>query len=320
MKKVDILLATYKPNIDYFIKLLISLNNQTYSNINIVVRDDSVFKDQYKLVVELLQTYVTKIKYTVYKNDYNIGSNLTFEHLTKDSTGDYIAYCDQDDIWDYQKIEKLVQNIEIENNVLSYSDLSIIDKNDKLLANSFKDIHYRLNHLKGSQLFKYFLRRNCVTGCTMLIKSSVARNAIPFSKYYVHDHWLALFASSVGQIGYIPEPLVLYRLHGDNQIGAKMLVEVNNKNDYYDKKLLYEKKRLLDLLKNNRFDDKYDSVILNVLEWTEERIEFFENKTFLNLLRMIKKIPKDYQLILFEILLNYLNIRQSEYLLKFIKK
>jgi cellulose synthase/poly-beta-1,6-N-acetylglucosamine synthase-like glycosyltransferase len=45
MKKVDILLATYKPNIDYFIKLLISLNNQTYSNINIVVRDDSVFKD-----------------------------------------------------------------------------------------------------------------------------------------------------------------------------------------------------------------------------------------------------------------------------------
>lgn len=320
MKRVDIILATYRPSVDYFIKLLISLNNQTYSNINIVVRDDSAFKDQYKLVVELLQTYVTKIKYTVYKNDYNIGSNLTFEQLTKDSTGDYIAYCDQDDIWDYQKIEKLVQNIEIENNVLSYSDLSIIDKNDKLLANSFKDIHCRLNHLKGSQLFKYFLRRNCVTGCTMLIKSSVAKNAIPFSKYYVHDHWLALFASSVGQIGYIPEPLVLYRLHGDNQIGAKMLVEVKNKSDYYDKKLLYEKKRLLDLLKNDRFDDKYNIIIIKVLEWTEERIDFFENISFLNLMQMIKKIPGDYQLILFEILLNCLNLRQSEYLLKFIKK
>ena len=65
----------------------------------------------------------------------------------------------------------------------------------------------------------------------------------------------------------------------------------------------------------NRWKNYHDR-----LEWTEERIEFFENKTFLNLLRMIKKIPKDYQLILFEILLNYLNIRQSEYLLKFIKK
>ena len=319
MKSVDILLATYKPNISYFSKLLTSLNCQSYPKINLIVRDDSANDKDYLKITALLSEIITNFNCRVFRNEINMGSNDTFEKLTEDSDADYIAYCDQDDIWEKDKIEKLVANIEKERAVLCYSDLSIIDCNDKLTAKSFKDIHKRLKHFEGDNLFDYFLRRNSVTGCTMLINSSIAKKAIPFSNYYVHDHWLTLYSSSVGRISYVPQSLVRYRLHEGNQIGSKMLIGIESKSDYYQKKLLIEKKKFLDLLETNRFSDKYNFIILDLLKWTEERIDFFENKTLTNTLLMFKKIPDDYQLILFEMLLSVLPNKQSKFLLKSIK-
>lgn len=307
MKSIDIVMATYKPNEVYFKKLLKSLNEQTYPNIKLIVRDDSASKLEYEKIKKLIFENISNFKYEIYRNSKNVGSNKTFEKLTLDASAEYIAYCDQDDIWECDKLTKLVEVIEKESAVLCYSDLSIINENDDVIANSFRNIHKRLKHKKGEGLFEFFLRRNSVTGCSMLIKSAVAKEAIPFcSMYYVHDHWLALYASSIGKISIVSEPLIRYRIHDGNQIGASMLSGIRNKNDYYRKKLLYERNRLNYLLTYYKFSNEYNKIISNTLHWTEERISFFDKRNFTNTLLMIRKIKDDYQLIFFEIVINYL--------------
>lgn len=321
MKNVDIVLATYRPNTTYLEKLLISLNNQAYPNINLIVRDDSGDIKEYDKVKTLISKNITAFDYKIYQNDKNLGSNRTFEELTKDSNADYIAYCDQDDIWEKEKIIRLVEEMERKNAILSYSDLSIIDEKDNLIADSFKDIHKRLKHVEGDNLFKYFLRRNSITGCTMLIKSEIAKEAIPFcSDFYVHDHWLALFASSIGNIAYVPEPLIRYRIHKGNQIGASMLSGIETRDDYYRKKLLKEREKFNYLLLNYKFNQANKKSIKNIIQWTEERIDFFEKKNLSNSLSMIRKIKDDYQLILLEIALNYLPHEVNKKIINKVKK
>jgi glycosyltransferase involved in cell wall biosynthesis len=307
MKSVDIVLATYKPNKTYFEKLLKSLNAQTYPKINLIVRDDSDDNEEFDKIKTLIIENITSFSYKIFKNDKNLGSNKTFEKLTKDASAEYIAYCDQDDIWEKEKITKLVDVMERTNAVLSYSDLSIMDENDVIVAKSFKDVHKRLRHLQGDDLFYFFLRQNSVTGCTMLIKSKIAKEAMPFCiDYYVHDHWLALFASSVGRISYVAEPLIRYRIHGGNQIGISMLNGIESRDDYYRKKLLNEREKFIYLLANYNFNNDCVEAIKSILNWTEERISFFEKKNVVNTISMIKKIKDDYQLILFEMAINYL--------------
>ncbi|SDY98474.1 glycosyltransferase [Tindallia californiensis] len=321
MKKVDILLATYNPNDQYFIQLLKSLDEQSYPNLFLIIRDDSSNSDTFHSISKLVKTHITSFDYRITANQNNLGSNKTFEKLTLDSRGDYVAYCDQDDIWEKDKLTKLVELIEKnKDTVLCYSDLSVIDKDGVQLAESFKAINRRVNHLYGNQLFKYFLRRNCITGCTMLIKSEIAKNAIPFcSQYYIHDHWLALFASSRGRISYLPDPLVQYRLHEKNQIGLSLLNNIDDKDDYYKKKLLTERSKYQWLLEYYKTNPICVHSVQQVLKWTEDRIRFFENKSFRTTFLMISRIKVDPQLILLELFINLLPLSFSRIIIKTIK-
>lgn len=66
--------------------------------------------------------------------DKNLGYIKVFEKLVsnvKDSK--YIAFCDQDDIWESNKIEKMVEALECSNSNLAICDRMIIDENDNIV-------------------------------------------------------------------------------------------------------------------------------------------------------------------------------------------
>ena len=321
-QSVDIVLATYKPNVVYFKKLLESIDKQTYKNIQLIVRDDSADCHQYEIVCDLLSKHIKTLPYRIEKNEINLGSNKTFELLTREATGDYIAYCDQDDIWEPNKIEVLVNEFSKNNICLCYSDLSVIDQSDQMIASSFKRLHKRLVHISGEGLFKTLLMRNSVTGCAMIIKRSVAQASLPFpNEYFVHDHWLALYASSQdGSIGYVSKPLINYRIHDGNQIGATMLNGITNRKDYIEKKLYKEKEKYKMLLE--RFDEgSYDhDQIKWASRWIEDRIHFFETSNLKWFLRVISKLRVDWQIVLFEVTLRVLPSKMSEKLLNRVRK
>jgi GT2 family glycosyltransferase len=244
---ISIVLAIYKPNEVFLRKQLKSLNEQIYPNIELIICDDSENQGN-DFLCSMIRKTITNFEWRLYKNKKNIGSNKTFELLTKMAKGEYIAYCDQDDIWEKNKLTALYDNIIKHESVLSYSDLCVIDENDTITYKSLRKLVPRLKHVQGDLLYQYFIKRNSITGCTLLVKSSIAKEAVPFLNGFVHDHWIALYASIMGSISYVPEALIRYRIHGNNQIGTKRLDEICSKVDYLKKRLYRRRDSIIEIL------------------------------------------------------------------------
>jgi glycosyltransferase involved in cell wall biosynthesis len=301
-QRVEILLATYKPNPSFLAIQLESLNRQSYPNLFLRVRDDSADDITYAAIETALTSTITAFPFELSRNSENIGSNSTFELLTRDANGDWIAYCDQDDDWLPEKISNLVRLANQQKAVLAYSDLSIIDAQNHQTFRSFRAMNPRLKHVQGAGLFDFFLRRNSVTGCTMLLRTDIAQRALPFEKeHYVHDHWLALFSSSIGYIAYSSKPLIRYRIHNDNQIGNSILRGISDKSDYLTIRLQKEKDTYLSLLEEKRFVGFEVKVIESKLQWVIDRENFFRSPNPLSFTRVLKSLPQDPQLVLLEI-------------------
>ncbi len=76
---------------------------------------------------------------------------------------------------------------------------------------------------------KVLLVQNFMTGCTMLVNRRLLDIALPIPKEaLMHDWWLALCAAVFGHIGFIDKPLVKYRQHGGNEVGAKHISDFLN--------------------------------------------------------------------------------------------
>lgn len=305
-KKVSIVMATYNPNERYFIEQLKSIEDQTYRNIELLIYDDCSSIEKFKVIQNLTAEILKSTPYQIYRNKINMGSNKTFEELTRIADGEYIAFSDQDDQFDNEKIQVLVDLIEEENSVLAYSDSRVIDEESNVISNSFKEFSKRLIHVYGENIGPSFVRRNSVTGCTMIIRNDVAKKALPFPVYniYVHDHWLTLIAASMGKISYSQRPLISYRIHGNNQIGSSLLIGIDDKESYIKNKLKVEEKKYFYLIENNHlFNNEVLEEAKAYLRDMESRINFFKRTNLFNLIKLIKNRRIDFQLFIYEILI-----------------
>ena len=134
MEKVSVLLSVYRPNQKYLEEQLASLDNQTYENMEILIFDDCVKERCSK---EIFERCLKKKPYRIlpYKKK-NLGYTKAFEYLTENSDGDYIAFCDQDDVWHKEKIEKCVNCLNKDETLLVATDRSIIDEKGELICSS----------------------------------------------------------------------------------------------------------------------------------------------------------------------------------------
>lgn len=228
--QISVLLAVYEPRADWLRELLLSLNEQTYPNVRLWVRDDCSSGASFMETERLLKACITAFPYVLRRNEANLGSNATFERLTGEADGAYFAYCDQDDVWRKDKLHVLLSVIEQNHNALACSDVIPMDAEGKPLASSITALRPRHRFLEGEGLAAGLLYRNFVIGCTMLVRAALAKAAIPFAPGMVHDHYLAFYAAREHGIGVAAVPLVQYRLHGGNQTGV--LAHVQTWADY----------------------------------------------------------------------------------------
>ncbi|QRN85539.1 glycosyltransferase [Clostridia bacterium] len=230
---VSLVLACYHPQTAYLVKQLQSLDRQTYSNLELVVVDDSASDEAYETIQRLLEEQITSFPYRLFRNELNRGSTKSFESALLHAKGSYISFCDQDDDWYPEKTKKLLQAICKDKALLAYSDMHIMDGNDHITHLSAHQKNRRISSVQGAGLFPFFLQRNAVTGCSMMVERKLALLAIPFAEqFYYHDHWLALFAASKGKISYVNQALLAYRIHGENQVGLRILDKIKTKEDY----------------------------------------------------------------------------------------
>jgi len=207
---VSIVVATYNGE-RFLAALLDSLFRQTYQNSEIIVVDDCS-TDSTPTILEDYARSHAQIKW--FKNDRNLGYQKNFERGFLLAKGDYIAPCDQDDIWLPTKIEVLVRRREDFGVV--YCDSAFIDKagtplNQKMSEwKVLTDFDDPINFAVGGS----------VPGHAMLIKRSVVMEAMPFPDTISHDYWLGFVATFGGPMKFVDEPLVLYRRHDTNIFGA----------------------------------------------------------------------------------------------------
>lgn len=227
---IAILLAVYEPRLDWLRQQLESLEQQTYPNLRLYVRDDCSRAVPFEEIEACVRNCIRSFPCEIRRNGENLGSNRTFERLTAEAEGDYFAYCDQDDVWLPHKLAALQKELEKTGALLACSDMYIIDGEGRRIADSITKIRRRHVFLEGSHLTPHLLVRNFIVGCTMLVRAETARGAIPFACGYVHDQWIGIVAASRGRIVSVKKPLISYRQHGNNQTG--ILTGIGSKGDY----------------------------------------------------------------------------------------
>lgn len=135
-------------------------------------------------------------------------------------------FCDQDDIWLPDKIKKSLDAIKkLENGnhsqpALIYCDMRVVDANLVEIAASF--IRYNALIIDNIKLDRAIMK-SYAAGCSIIINNALAQVAAikDVSEIIMHDQWLMILAAGLGKIFYLDEPLVLYRQHECNTLGAK---------------------------------------------------------------------------------------------------
>lgn len=312
---VSILLAVYKPNEKWLIEQLISLNEQSYENLELIVYDDC---PENPVNEELFTSNITNFSFKIIRGIENKGSNIAFEELTKMGNGEYFAYCDQDDIWREDKIALMMKKFSEEDVTLVCSDLSIIDENSKKTHESIRDIRKRIIYKSGYGLAKDLLISNFVTGCAMIVRKDIALKAIPFLNELVHDQWIAIIAAFNGKIEFVDERLVRYRQHSDNQ--TSILKDVYDKESYYEKRIDDFYNRYVAYKKRLASSEELRNYIENGIKWIKARENYSIKVSLRDLKIMIKYRDFHKVSILIEIILPFIPNFIFKYIIKLAQK
>lgn len=219
--RVDILLATY--NGERFLpEQLRSLERQTFRNWQVIARDDGSTDGTRALLAEFRARHPVAVR-LVEDDGSRLGPTGNYARLLANSTAAHALFCDQDDVWLPNKIERLhalaLTHEASDAPFLVHSDLEVVDRDLRVLAPSF----WRYQHLDPSRCaWSQLLVQNVVTGCACLFNAALRKSALPVpAEAIMHDWWLALVAASSGKIYWTAEPTVRYRQHGANETGAK---------------------------------------------------------------------------------------------------
>lgn len=218
--KIVILISTF--NGSQLLKFqLNSLFNQTVDSFDIFVRDDG----SQDSTLEIIQGYSVKLLVST----VNLGSKASFAALLNyalnSSDADYFMFCDQDDVWYANKVEKTLakmKQMEAQYGdvpLLVHTDLEVVDEALNTIAPSMWQYEQTL---PDKNAFSRLLIQNTVTGCTVMVNRALAKKCLTIPNGAImHDWWLGLVASQFGKIGFVMEPTMKYRQHSSNFIGAK---------------------------------------------------------------------------------------------------
>ena len=273
---ISILMAVYEPRMDWLRQQLVSLNEQTYPNLRLYVRDDCSPTVPYEQIQVCVRECITRFPYTVARNEKNLGSNGTFELLTREAEGDLFAYCDQDDVWLPEKLAVLQKTMEREQAVLVCSDMYVIDGEGRQTAGSITKVRRHHVFRSGTNLAEDLLTHNFVTGCTMLVRAESAKRAVPFCPYMVHDHYIALCCAAEGMVYSSPERTIRYRIHGGNQTG--IMSGVRDKESYLDVRIGAAEEKLRWLEKYFPYRGDLGKSIHRRLRWAQARKENWQER------------------------------------------
>jgi Glycosyl transferase family 2 len=193
----------------------------------LVVRDDASGDD----TPAVIQAFAARAPFPVRfeRNADRLGSTRNFDRAIAACTGDLIALSDQDDVWRPDKLGVIERRFHESPGVgLVFSDAELVDAAlNPIGARLWAQIGFdrrRKRFMQTRGALTALVPGRIVTGATMAFRSSLRALVLPTPDGIapmIHDGWIALAIAAVADVAFIEEPLVAYRQHGTQQIGAR---------------------------------------------------------------------------------------------------
>lgn len=238
---VSVIIPTYN-RAGYLKEALISILSQTYNDLEIIVIDDDSNDNTSEIVLKLNSEKIFYFK----QNKIGIIGKLRNIGIQK-SKYDIIAFCDDDDIWEPEKLEKQMKYIDKYD--LICSNAKVINSNGEQIENKKLILNEKSKEL---DLYSLLLGNIVITSTVILKKDKLYKTGLfdEDEKYYCsedYDLWLRYAASN--KVFYMNDDLILYREH------------LSNSNNYYHrKKMLKNVLAILDSYSYKNDRKMYDYV------------------------------------------------------------
>ncbi|HEX9366344.1 MAG TPA: glycosyltransferase family 2 protein [Vicinamibacterales bacterium] len=193
----------------------------------LVVRDDASLDDTPAVVRAFAARAPFPVRLEV--SARRLGSTRNFDRAIAACAGDIIALSDQDDVWHPDKLRAIERRFHESPGVgLVFSDADIVDAalnptGARLWARiGFDGRRQRVWHTRGA--LTALVPGRTVTGATMAFRSTFRALVLPTPDGIapmIHDGWIALAIAAVAGVAFLEQPLLAYRQHGTQQLGAQ---------------------------------------------------------------------------------------------------
>ena len=302
--KISVALCTYNGE-KYLQRQLDSIFNQSRLPDELVICDDASRDSTLDILKNYRDAHPDIIR--LVENPQNLGYKKNFEQAISLCSGDIILLSDQDDIWMPYRVEQSISALNQHPECCYvFSDAKLIDSDDKPLG---KNLWSSINFSRPKQ--KIFAdtdlqaavlsQKNYVTGATLAFRTDCRDLVLPIptTDNLIHDHWIALILSLTGHYGVaIGTPLISYRIHENQQIGAGNLKKSKTpriKRTHYQK--LLSRKEFLNSLLLSANDNVINSELFKknmntILDHIDRRLEIVSTRSFVRRLALVARYFK----------------------------
>ncbi len=308
MSKVSVALTTYNGE-KYILKQLHSLLFQRRAIDEVVIFDDASTDKTVDIIKDFIEKNHLR-NWHFYGNKENVGFSKNFKNAIKETTGDIIFLCDQDDIWYKTKVGAMLNRFESDSRIKAIcSGFTFIDENDNIIRTRPRITHSNNNLIKFRiepfETVKIDLSTICSynisPGCTLAFTRDVKDIYLSRTQSTcVHDWELASIAAFMDGLYFFNTPLTNYRIHSDNTIGLPGLTGRNSalQRAAYENRL-DKAKQIDNYFKAMKvYEDLLDSKSLKVVhekaQFIAKRLEALSEKKVAKILELYKNENKHY--------------------------
>ncbi len=221
------ILMCIKNGEQYINEQIESIINQDFKNWQLYIIDDCSIDNS----LEIAQKYEKLDKrISVKKNKINLGVKKNFLINSFFLKGEWIVFCDQDDIWKLNKLSSLNFYIKanLGFNLFLHNGSYLVNDKNKILRGAFGEIvdnNQEVYKSPPNLKFLNLLTSNRVIGCFICVNKEFLKEFItlvPKANIY-HDHWIAIITSIYSKIFFVNQDLISYRRHEKTNTKTKKI-------------------------------------------------------------------------------------------------
>ena len=285
--KISVALATYNGS-RYITEQLDSILSQTMYVDEIIICDDKSSDDTVKIINQYIKEKNLSDVISLHVNERNLGYASNFMKAVKMTAGDYIFFCDQDDIWTKQRVQQMVD---------------IMNSNSKilLLGSEFEPVtvshsasqvpKWELAKFKGDnsvEHLKYSPENIFIgcQGCTMCVRRSLLDKTLNYwYSGWAHDEFVWKMALCLDGLYFYHNATVKRRVHDDNVSLGKM--RDKQKRIKFLEDLYKSHKKTLEFAQSIQLPEKKIKLLEKNMRAARFRIELLGDKKLLNAFRLL---------------------------------